>query len=74
MSQRNHVKLHEQAVSLCGKISIMADLQVNEKDHKSSSRREDDESAVLAEEGKEIQNLETTGVEFLASNVMWKAI
>ena len=62
------MRLREQARLLCGKLSIMADLQVNGKDHKSSS------SELLAEEGDEIQNHDTTSVDFVASNTMWKAM
>ncbi|PFX12485.1 hypothetical protein AWC38_SpisGene23553 [Stylophora pistillata] len=73
-SQRNHVRLREQARSVCSKLSVMAKEEVNErieKDGKSVSSGEEDENALLAEDGNDY---DTTGAHAIAPNKLWEAI
>ena len=60
------MRLHEQARSVCGKLSVMANAEINElneKDGKSFSDGEEDENALLAEDGNDH---DTTGVHDIA--------
>ena len=68
---RNLVRLREQARSVCGKLSVMADAKMNEMDHKLSSSAEEDEAAVLAEDENDH---DTTGAHAIAPNKLWEAI
>ena len=66
--------MREQASSVCGKLSIMADAEVNEmseKGDKSFSCGEQGKTALLAED--ENDN-DTTGVHAIAPNKLWEAI
>ena len=68
------MRLHEQAMSVCGKLSVMADAEMNEmteNDDKPFSSTEDDETALLAEDGNDH---DTTGAHAIASNKLWEAI
>lgn len=66
--------LREQARSVYDKHSIMADLEVNATDGNSLSGREEDENALLANDGDEKQVHDTTVVGNKDSGSMWKAI
>ena len=65
------MRLREQARSVCGKLSVMADAKMNEMDHKLSSSFEEDEAAVLAEDENDH---DTTGAHAIAPNKLWEAI
>jgi len=68
------VRLRELARSVCGKLSVMANAEMNElneKDGKSFSSAEEDENALLAEDGNDH---DTTGVHAIAPNKLWEAI
>ena len=71
---RNHVRLREQARSVCGKLSVMADAEMNdmnENDNKPFSSAEEDETALLAEDENDH---DTTGAHAIAPNKLWEAI
>ena len=68
------MRLREQARSACSKLSVMANADVNEmneKDGKSLSRGEEDENALLANDGNDH---DTTGAHVIAPNKLWEAI
>ena len=68
------MRLREQARSVCGKLCITQNAEMNEmneKDGKSFSSGEDDENALLAEDGNDH---DTTGVHAIAPNKLWEAI
>ena len=65
------MRLREQARSVCGKFSVMADAKMNEMDDKLSSSAEEDEAAVLAEDENDH---DTTGAHAIAPNKLWEAI
>ena len=68
------MRLREQARSVCGKLSVMANAEMNEmheKDGKSFSSGEEDENALLAEDRNDH---DTTGVHAIAPNKLWEAI
>ena len=68
---RNHVRLREQARSVCSKLSVMVDAKMNEIDHKLSSSAEEDKAAVLAEDENDH---DTTGAHAIPPNKLWEAI
>ena len=57
------MRLREQARSVYGKLSDMANAEMNEKDGKSFSSGEEDENVLLAEDGNDH---DTTGVHTIA--------
>ena len=68
------MRLREQARSVCGKLLVMADAEmneINENDDKSFSSGEEDETALLAEDE---HDHDTTGDHAIAPNKLWEAI
>ena len=68
------MRLRKQARSVCGKSSVTANAEMNEmneKDGKSFSSGEEDENALLAEDGNDH---DTTGVHAIAPNKLWEYI
>lgn len=68
------MRLREQARSVYGKLSIMADVEVNAPDGKSLSIGKEDENALLADDGEGKQDYDTTGVGNIDTGLMCRAI
>ena len=68
------MRLREQARSVCGKLSVLADTEMNEmkeNDDKPFSSADEDETALLAEDENDH---DTTGAHAIAPNKLWEAI